>query len=157
MSGEIGLVAFGAVLGAILGGGVTWAIASRQRKLDQQDTTQAREAEVLADLTMMLEAHDLSTEAVTKMDNIPDRRAYFERWRPRIEAAERDVRAASFLDKGSARQQGFDTAEALGALLAALDEATNQGATQASYNAVDESVLRVKGEVTTLGGFWKDD
>ncbi len=148
------LVAIGAV---VLGWFLNRFTSRSERRDAWKKQLQVRQAEVLADLTMMLEGHDLSHAAVTTMDNIPDRRRYFDRWRLRIEATEREVRTVSFLDEGEARQQGFDTAKALAALLQTLDEATNEGATQASYKSIDQQVLKVAGEVTALGGFWKDD
>jgi hypothetical protein len=57
--------------------------------------------------------------------------------------------------EGDSRAQGFDTADALAALVQTLDTATNDGATSANHDEVDERVRQLSGEVNALGSFWK--
>jgi hypothetical protein len=154
---DAAFVAFGAALGAVLGWGFSWLGARSERKHGWENQLRVRRAQVFADVQSVLDNYDMESGAVTARDAIDARRRYFVRWRTRIEPIEREIRALSFLETDEdIRSQGFDTAAALGELVADIDLATSEGVTTGDIAELDETIKKVRGEVNALAGLWKD-
>ena len=57
-----------ALAGVLLGWALAWVTAWYERKATRRDDLKERKARVLADLTMVLDAYDLSSGAVEALD-----------------------------------------------------------------------------------------
>lgn len=145
--------------GVALGWWLNRRSTREQREASWNDQLAIRKAQVLADLTQILDGYDLSSGSVRERDDLDEQRMYYTEWKQRLEGLGRELRTLAFLetDDPDARSQVLDSAKQVATVVTVLDIATDEHSRTATMiDQIDNELTRLGGEVKALAAYWKD-